>query len=136
MTSDSPQVRLTLDYPTLRLKLTKISLLALAYSALEKELTDVLKNSTGNSWLSATFSQTYNSQALNENSLRTISVLFYTNAELSDGPFSMKAKFISYLGVSVNAFLPESYLIVSLGILSRTIARRESGYHPPYEIVR
>jgi len=108
-------------YFALRLKLTKISLLALAYSALEKELTDVLKNSTG-FWLP--FRKTYNSQALNENSLQTISVLFYTNAELSGGPFSMKAKFISYLCVSGSAFFSESYLIVSLGIPSRTIARR------------
>jgi len=48
MTSDSPQVRLASDYFALRLKLlTEISLLALAYSALEKKLTDVLKNWTG-----------------------------------------------------------------------------------------
>jgi hypothetical protein len=100
-----------------------------AYKGLETQLTNILKNNTGNSWLLSKFSQVYNSPFLNENSLRTITILFYTKASLTEGSVTTKSKFISYLGVYYHIPSPNQKAINTL--LDKLYDAASRLYDPP-----
>lgn len=100
-----------------------------AIATLTKELTDILKNTTDNSWLHANFNYTYNSTNLTEMSVKVISVIFYTKGELKDGQSDVKATFISFLGVYYHIVSPEDQAVQSL--LEILYASAGQLYNPP-----
>jgi hypothetical protein len=105
-----------------------------AIASLTDELTELLKNNTGVSWLNSGFSGTYDSAIITENSVKTISSLFYTNASLTQDNLTVFMKFIFYMGVYYHIPSPNEAAIGVL--LAKLYSTASLLYTPPKQFAQ